>query len=214
VDPIKTAASDTSPTAHRPQARRRHAGSIDGILAPVNNQPRISTSAHHPQTFKPTPSKPRFGARPQIVHSFRSTAHKPAPAEAVKIPKTAPFAHVKKQPQAVPQPPTKQRGRILKTIRSLLKIALQAMVIITLLIVGLFSRYAIIGQAAIGLYAVFALLMKIESRTTFILAVMALAVVLIASLRGDAVLAGSFAIYAFLLLAIGAITLGREIHNA
>lgn len=108
-----------------------------------------------------------------------------------------------------PQIPAQKSGRLRRTIKTLL----QATALMSLLLIGLLSRYAVIGQAMIGMYAICVVIFRIESRTTFTLAIMSLAVVLVSSVRADRVLAGAFAIYAFMLLAIGVVSLSREIHD-
>jgi len=69
------------------------------------------------------------------------------------------------------------------------------------------------GQIAIFIYAIAAFIWHISSRTTFTMAVMALGLVLFASIRSDVTLAGTFAIYAFLLLIVGTLTLWREVRS-
>ncbi|HTE22771.1 MAG TPA: hypothetical protein VK674_07105 [Candidatus Limnocylindria bacterium] len=175
----------------------------------------------HPGTPQPRPRasvdgilRPRTGTRPKqrrtppLPHLQPLGSQRSWPVET-----PAPPVHAKPQPQAPARHKAKP-SRKRHSFRTVLRLMLQATAVIVLLLLGLFSRYAVIGQVVIGLYGVAALVMRLESRTSFTLAVMALAVVLVASLRADTVLAGAFAIYAFLLLAIGAISLGREIHNA
>ncbi len=78
---------------------------------------------------------------------------------------------------------------------------------------GFLVRSPTIGQVAILVYAVACIIYKIESRTSYILAFMSLVVVIISSLRSDTVLASAFAIYTFLLLVIGTISLAREARS-
>lgn len=79
---------------------------------------------------------------------------------------------------------------------------------------GFALQSLIIGQLALVFYAIFALVKSVSSYVTFLLAVLALvgtAIVLVA--RPDTTLAANFAVYAFLLLAIGLLSLGREIRR-
>lgn len=108
-----------------------------------------------------------------------------------------------------PQTPAKKPQRLRRIIKALL----QASALMALLLIGLLSRYAVVGQAMIGVYALCVVIFRIESRTTFTLAIMSLAVVLVSSVRTDRVLAGAFAIYAFMFLSIGVVSLSREIHD-
>jgi hypothetical protein len=106
-------------------------------------------------------------------------------------------------------PPPRQRSRS----KSVLLIAVQAIGFIALLVLGFLVRFAVIGQALIAIYAFAALVFRISSRTTFALAMIALFVVLVSNIRSDPILAESFAVYAFLLLIVGTVSLGLEVRD-
>lgn len=76
---------------------------------------------------------------------------------------------------------------------------------------GFFAENLALGLALIGGYAIFALVTRVASRTTFTLAFLllgAISVMLLA--KPSAQLIQNFATYAFVLLIVGVVTLGRE----
>jgi len=79
---------------------------------------------------------------------------------------------------------------------------------------GLSIQFLPLGEIIIGIYAVYAVAKNIPSRTSFLLALVALiGIVAILIVRGTDNLSENFAIYAFLLLAIGTVSLGLEIRR-
>lgn len=81
--------------------------------------------------------------------------------------------------------------------------------------VGTLAQSLEIGEIAIGAYAVFALIRRVESRTTFVLALITLAsIVILLAINNNSTLAANFAVYAFLFLVIGTVSLGIELHRS
>lgn len=79
----------------------------------------------------------------------------------------------------------------------------------------LIQQSAIIGEICIVVYAIVVLKQKIAARLTFILALLAFVGVLVLLLfQANQTLAANFALYAFLLLAVGSLSLLREQFNA
>jgi hypothetical protein len=78
--------------------------------------------------------------------------------------------------------------------------------------IGLLAPSLSVGEAAIGAYGLFAVVRGVASRTTFLLALVMLSVIIAAlGLQGsDSEIGQNFAVYAFLLLAVGTISLGIE----
>lgn len=133
------------------------------------------------------------------------TASLPAPR---KRPVDAPIPlsqSVRPQPvQAAVEQPKKARRRKHGTIK--LVLAGGAM-----LVIGTLLQAAAYGEMLIGAYAVFALIRRVESRTTFMLALTSMGCILVMLLlRPDFALMQNFAIYAFLLLLVGTISLTTE----
>ncbi len=174
-------------------------------------QPRQRSSdrakARHHDIY--TVRKPQLAQTkpPSIIP--RPLAKTPNPPSA-KTPEPPPVPLQANQPFATAIEINPKKPGRLKRIGA---IAGQIIIFAGLLAIGFFARSVIIGQILIIIYAVFAFVMKIESRTTYILALMSLAVVLVASLRADSGLASAFAVYAFLLLVIGTLCLGREVRS-
>ncbi len=103
--------------------------------------------------------------------------------------------------------PVRRVGRI--------KLVLQGMVIIVLAVVlGLATSTQQIGEIAIGIYAVIALVLRFSSRTTFALALLAFAMIMLLEVvRPTSDLAANFAVYAFLLLVVGTLSLSLEVRQ-
>jgi drug/metabolite transporter superfamily protein YnfA len=80
-----------------------------------------------------------------------------------------------------------------------------------MLAAGLMLQSVAAGEAAIGAYAVIALVKRIKSRMTFMLALVSLLCIVVLLLaRPDPVLMQNFAIYAFLFIVVGTVSLTME----
>lgn len=76
---------------------------------------------------------------------------------------------------------------------------------------GFFAETMTVGLAMLAIYAVIAFLNRIPSRTTFTLALLLLtAIACMLLIKPSMGLIGNFSSYAFVLLLIGSITLGKE----
>lgn len=82
--------------------------------------------------------------------------------------------------------------------------------IVGLIILGFLMRSVLIGQVVIILYAIAVFVLKIESRTTFLLVLISFGIVLMGVMTSDTALASLFSTYALLLLIVGIISLGLE----
>ena len=82
------------------------------------------------------------------------------------------------------------------------------------LAVGLLAQSQLLGELAIAAYGTFAVLRRVSSRTTFRFALcMFIGIAVLLVIAGNDRLAANFAVYAFLLLGVGAITLGIELYR-
>jgi len=80
-----------------------------------------------------------------------------------------------------------------------------------MLAAGLMLQTAAAGELLVAAYAVFALLRRVESRTTFTLALVSLGcIVAMLLVKPDPTLMKNFAIYAFLLMGVGTMSLVAE----
>lgn len=85
---------------------------------------------------------------------------------------------------------------------------------IGMLAVGSLAQVAVAGEVLISVYAVWALVKRTPSRTTFLLALGTFAAILLVLLiKPDQILMKNFATYAFLFLLVGAISLAREARD-
>lgn len=85
---------------------------------------------------------------------------------------------------------------------------------IGMLAVGSLAQIAVAGEILIGVYAIWALVTRIPSRTTFLLALGTFAAILLLLMaRPDQILMKNFATYAFLFLLVGVLSLVREARD-
>lgn len=161
----------------------------------------MQPSAVDPSTQR---SAPPVAKRPFLAH-----AHGAQPA-AVKQKSIWPYTALSTQPKAQVQPKSiRSRARSLIGWRNLW-IAVGG-------IVGLLLCFQSLslGEAAIGLYAIAALTLRFSSRATFVAALLGLGgILLFLALQGEDTLSENFAVYTFLLLAVGTVSLGLETHRA
>lgn len=82
------------------------------------------------------------------------------------------------------------------------------------MLAGLAMQNVVFGQLGIIAYGAAALMLGIPSRTSFILALLSmLATTGLLVFKGDVALSQNFAVYTFLLLVVGVITLNRELKK-
>jgi hypothetical protein len=107
----------------------------------------------------------------------------------------------------VAKPTNKQRKKASK---------LQTPLLVLAIVIGgfLIQQSAAVGELCIVVYAIITLKQKIASRLTFILALVAFVGVLVMLLlQANEALAKNFALYSFLLLAVGVLSLMRELFS-
>lgn len=174
---------------------------LDGVRRPV---PQPEEPADPVQAPPPQPSGASIYATWHAMS--RDPVHVPASggvrAEKPQKPKRSHVIH--------PLPKLSLRLRIPSRVGRALRLPLCALGVI---LAGLLLPSIIMGEIAVVLYAVAALVWRIRSGFTFALAFCTLlaAIVLMATSRGA--LANNFAVYAFLLLVAGVVTLGREMRE-
>jgi len=177
-------------------------------------KPKKPVLDHMRPQYMPAPRKPVIQPSAAITPPVQPRAHQPAAAPASDIhppmaAKQVPAAATSPAPLAQPirrdfTPPQKHQRRGV----GLLKIVLAIMAGLAF---GLLIQSQTAGEIVIGLYAIAALVLKIESRVTFALALAALAAIMALSvLKPGQPLANNFAVYAFLLLAVGTVSLALE----
>lgn len=188
------------------QNRHKRPRSIDGMVQTRQPVPHASGQQQRPPT--PNYMKAAPIRRPS---DYRDPGHKPAIA--------APQARTAFAPPPSPPPVTQKvanghRAAPKKAPRIGPGLRLAA-VIIGCSVLGLLSFNLALGQAAVGVYGVGAVLFRIKSQATFTLALMALVCVPLLLLLGKdrAGLAENFAVYAFLLLVIGVISAAIELRQ-
>lgn len=111
------------------------------------------------------------------------------------------------RPYAIPQAQHKRRASMPEYIQLPLIIA-------SGMLFGVLVQSAVLAQLAIIIYGIVALIRGIPSRITFTFALLALlATVVLLIMQGDTLLSHNFAVYTFLFLVVGVITLNREIKK-
>lgn len=193
----------------------------------VPERPAMPTSQQAPAHKRPISDmvvRPahRMIAEPPKIHGqqikqIRTVANQPVYAD-IKKPTRTPdqsvFEHQFKPASpsagavaAVEQPKTTARTK------SLLKTLEIPAIILGSVIIGYLMQSLQLGEIAIGAYAIAAIIFKIASRTTFALALLSLFVIVMLTIaKPGSTLATNFAVYTFLLLVVGTISLGREVR--
>jgi len=130
-------------------------------------------------------------------------APRPSQHQAAPVPKPETLAA-----PAVPAGKTAKRFRFWGKLRSVGFVA-------AVLLAGTAAQTLVVGETLVAAYGVYALARRTPSRTTFALALVALAATAALRVVGkDQLLAGNFAVYAFLLTAVGIVCLARETRRA
>lgn len=166
---------------------------------PVNPEHRRQPAPHRPAHRAPAAKQPALDQlRPMYdVHN----PAKPKPVE-TKAPEVQP----KPKTDASRAHPKKQRQRR----RWLLPLQLFGAGV-GILLAGTLLQATALGELLIALYGVVAIITRIESRTSFTLALISLGCIVIMLLvRPNSALMQNFAIYGFLFLVVGTISLARE----
>jgi energy-coupling factor transporter transmembrane protein EcfT len=79
---------------------------------------------------------------------------------------------------------------------------------------GIFAQVLVFGEIVIAVYAVLAFIKHISSRTTFLLALFALLIIVfLLTVQGNDTPSDNFAVYTFLLMVVGTISLGLEVRR-
>ncbi len=73
------------------------------------------------------------------------------------------------------------------------------------------AMLSVIGMAVVVIYGIVALVVRLSSRTSFILALAALIYMIVLQLAAAEVIAQGMAVLAYILLTVGAISLAREV---
>jgi|GEM_PF-1882577 len=174
---------------------------------PTRPQKKLAKPPSRPElTDKPPAGTAVKTARRPHVEQFvpstnvRITAlPKATPPVATPTPATVPML-----PKKTFTAPTRQRSRF-KSGLQLTVITIWALA----LGFGIYSQTA--GEAAIAGYAIVALWLRLSSRTSFALALCAFGAIMVTEIISpDSTMITNFAIYAFLLLVVGSLTLGLE----
>jgi hypothetical protein len=112
---------------------------------------------------------------------------------------------------AVAVPETANLAPAVQPRRRWVEYAQWALILPAAVLVGLAVQSLTYGELAIAAYGLFALVRRVDSRRTFALALIALCAVALSLVFGRGnVMASNFAVYAFLLLLVGAVQLGVE----
>jgi hypothetical protein len=187
----------TTPAPRNKLAAKPKPQLVNNVARYIVNQPPKSmdvrpTAARAPsimaKSLQPTPPVP---SRHAVAGRLRKSAPRPQ-LTAQKAP-------------ALHKPQRKKSRRLLARLHLVIGGAL-------IIAVGIFLQSLVVGQLCILGYGVFALIRRVPSRTTFGLgAISLLCVLILRRMNSDNPMADTFAVYAFLLLAIGTITLVRDI---
>ncbi len=157
-----------------------------------------------------------FAPRPRAA-AASTPVHRPAPA--VQRHEQHPESRT---PKPVPHPPPSaglsladqmlERANI-KPHSRLASYVQVVVVIVAAAVAGLVFQSLPLGEIAIAAYGIIALARSIASRTTFILALVALGIVPVLMLIGQPFLSENFATYAFILLIVAILSVLKEVYR-
>jgi hypothetical protein len=207
---------------------------VDPFVPVAARRPRPHTTVRHlvPPGAKPVAGQPAsegtFVEPERRVYTNAArlrdalSTHRAAPQPGVNsTPSPGAPHHIRPQqvPRAARQPAPRQAtdaaAHATKKGRRFARALQPLFIIFGAIAVGLLIQSLQVGEIVIVLYGIFALLRRIKSRITFTLALFSLlSIIILLVIRPNNQLAANFAVYTFLLLVVGTVTLGREIHAA
>lgn len=165
--------------------------------------PPVRPAAAHP----PEPVKRPAGGVDGFVHP-REASLPPRPAA---VPSVAPA-----MPVVAPARQQVTRSRPVKAKQHHWRNGFATVGLVAAIVVaGTVVQTLVAGELLIAAYAVYALVRRVPSRTTFLLALLSLATIMaLRALGKDTLLAANFAVYSLLLAFVGVITLAREVRHS
>ena len=197
-------------------------------LRPERPQPTTVPHALHREPLRGR-TLDGFGPRrptPAVTSHPQVPVQPPAAAVRPLAPRHAPSAQKTHQAQPQPSPVVSTQHTAARTqvhaqqrqpslFRRFLRYTQMLLLIVGAVALGFVIQYPPIGYALIGVYAIFVLVRRVRSRVTFTLALISVAAALAArSLQREEGVADSFAVYTFLLLAIGTVSFLIEVFRA
>jgi|GEM_PF-3483927 len=203
--PVRVAAP-MPPQAQMPQPQPLPRKQIAPRPAPVAVAP---VSAVPPVTKAPAPvsnDAPRLQVMQPAMSRHRPQA--PAPSSQPTVATRQPRPHEQVQPSGQPEATSADSQKKPKAKKEGIS---TVWLVAAASIAGLAVFSVVAGQIAIALYAIVALWRRIPSHQSFILALVMFAAIIVVSLIPSSHdVAGNLAVYAFMLLCVGAISLGLE----
>jgi len=179
-------------------------------LAPSPRQTPISKPITYVQP--PTPAQP-----PKIQQIQRPMRAHPQSVQQAQLQSAQQIPRARgRQPHRPYKTPPTQRQFLAKfpRLRRVLYFLQFPAIIIGCLAAGIIAQSVVIGQILLLIYAVVVLIFRIDSRTTFLMAFLLLcSVVSLIIFRGVNTVATNFAVYSFVLLLVGVLSLWRELKE-
>lgn len=153
----------------------------------------------------PEPAKRPAGGVDGFVHP-REASLPPRPAAVAPVVAPKPQQTRRSRPDSRPAKARQHRWR-----NGFATVGLVA----AILVAGTVVQTLVAGELLIAAYAVYALVRRVPSRTTFLLALLSLGTIMVLRALGkDTLLAANFAVYSLLLAFVGVITLAREVRRS
>ena len=181
---------------------------IDGFISPARR-------LHVPQRPVPTagtgnrPASQPLSSPPTITYTPSAHITTPSTLTTTPDPTTSPPNRKVLMFESKPQKAEKK-----SYIANALETTRLFVIVTTAIALAFFSNFLYVGQLFIGVYAILALTLGIKSQTTFKLALASLAcIVLITLIKPGTALAENFAVFAFLFLVIGTISMAIEVRR-
>ena len=188
--------SPAQPLRARPEPPKHSPGVIDGYMQAGTARAVLRPPPVQAAGPAAAPAVPAAGPLTAVPHQSEPMHRVETPSPAAV---TAPLASSR---------PARPKRRALRGTLS------TAGLIAVVLLTGTAAQTLAVGEVMIAAYAVYVLVRRVPSRTTFMLALVSLAAVAVMQIVGkDAMLASNFAVYAFLLAFVGVATLAREVRR-
>ena len=184
---------------------------------PVNVHARLSPSPRQTPISKPIAYAQPPAQPPKVQQIQRPMRAHPQSVQQAQLQSTQPIPRATgRQPHRPYKTPPAERQFLAKfpRLRRVLYFLQFPAIIIGCLSAGIIAQSVVIGQILLLVYAVVVLIFRIDSRTTFLMAFLLLcSVISLIIFRGVNAIATNFAVYSFVLLLVGVLSLWRELKE-
>jgi hypothetical protein len=200
-------ADRAAPKLRQPELSKRR--TVSGIRAPAPQHDIPDLRKHPPHPGQIRPAANRFSS----VNLSSDTL--PSQKTVFARPDLPRLRTILRKSSILTHSPPNVQSTVKERPHTVRQFIVLAGVIIGAACVGIAVKSLTLGEIAIGVYFVYVLIKKVPSRNTFILALIALAgIVVLQIINGsESSIADNFAVYAYLLLVVGTVSMGLELRR-